>query len=203
MPLALLGGTFDPVHKGHLAIAQAALEDKRFHLDRIIFIPADLPPHKQHQSITSYDDRFAMLELALKDYPRFELSRMEDPAQTKGQPNYSINTIRRFKHQHHLSAAELYVIIGADSFLQLDTWREPQAIMAESRLIVAHRPGFDVQQLDVLLTSAANENINLLETVSVDVSSTQIRQAVVSGEPLDKYVPPAVARYITAHRLYR
>src|SRR5947208_11154083 len=117
MPVALLGGTFDPVHKGHLAIAQAALEDPRFHLDSIVFIPADVPPHKQKQPITPYDDRFAMLALALKDYPRFELSRIEDPAETKGEPNYSINTIRRIKNERGLSSDELYFIVGVDSFL--------------------------------------------------------------------------------------
>ena len=203
MPLALLGGTFDPVHKGHLAIAQAALDDKRFHLDRIIFIPADLPPHKQKQSITSYEDRFAMLELALKDHPRFALSRMEDPTQTQGQPNYSVHTIRRFKKEQGLSTNELYFIVGVDSFLQMNSWREPQAIIAECRLIVAHRPGFDAQKMDALLTSAANNNISLLEAVSVDVSSTQIRQAVAAGAPLENYVPSAVAEYIVAHHLYR
>jgi nicotinate-nucleotide adenylyltransferase len=196
MPTALLGGTFDPVHKGHLAIAQAALEESRFHLNHIIFIPADIPPHKQQQSVTPYADRYAMLELALKEYPRFELSRMEDPAQTKGEPNYSINTIRRFKQERNLTADELYFIVGVDSFLQINTWREPQAIMTECRLIVAARPGF--KQRDVRYPAT----ISFLETVAVDVSSTQIRQAVASGEPLEKYVLPAVADYIRDHHLY-
>ena len=120
-----------------MAIAQASLEDPRFYLDRILFIPADVPPHKQKQPVTPYKDRFAMLELALKDYPRFELSRIEDPAETKGRPNYSINTIRRIKNERGLSTEELYFIVGVDSFLQIDTWREPQAIMSECRLIVA------------------------------------------------------------------
>src|SRR5438128_5175384 len=131
MPTALLGGTFDPVHKGHLAIAQAALEDPRFHLNHIIFIPADIPPHKQIQSVTPYNDRYAMLELALKEYPHFELSRIEDPAETKGAPNYSINTIRRFKRERNLTTDELYFIVGIDSFLQINTWRELEAIMTE------------------------------------------------------------------------
>jgi nicotinate-nucleotide adenylyltransferase len=203
MAIALLGGTFDPIHKGHLAIAQAALEDPRFHLEHIVFMPADIPPHKQKTPITPYADRFAMLQLALKGYPRFELSRIEDPAETKGEPNYSINTIRRIKSERGLSTDELYFIVGVDSFLQIDTWREPQAIMSECRLIVANRPGFEIEMLDSLLQSAANADISLLETVSVDVSSTDIRAAVASGEPLEKYVPPAVADYIGKHKLYR
>jgi len=203
MPLALLGGTFDPVHKGHLAIAQAALEHNRFQIDRVIFIPADIPPHKQKLPITPYADRYAMLELALKDYPRFELSRIEDPAQTKGEPNYSINTVRRVKNELRLNADELYFIVGIDSFRQIDTWREPEALMSECRLVVAHRPGYEKEMTEALLRAKANPNISLLEAVSVDVSSTLIRAAVAHGEPLETYVPPAVAEYIHANRLYR
>jgi nicotinate-nucleotide adenylyltransferase len=203
MSLALLGGTFDPIHEGHLAIAQAALEDARFSIDRVIFIPADVPPHKQQQPLTAYADRFAMLELALKDSPRFELSRIEDPAQTKGEPNYSINTVRRIKRELRLSTSDLYFIVGIDSFRLIDTWREPQALMAECRLIVAHRPGYEKEMAQALLRSKADPNINLLETVSVDVSSTLIRAAVAHGEPLETYVPPAVAQYIRMHGLYQ
>lgn len=197
MPIALLGGTFDPIHKGHLAIAQAALDDARFGLETVIFIPADIPPHKLEQAITPYEDRFAMVQLAVEGHPNFEASRIEDPAETKGEPNYSINTIRRFKKEHGLSAEELYFIVGVDSFLQINTWREPQALMTECRLIVASRPGFKQRELKYPAT------ISFLETVAVDVSSTQIRAAVASGEPLEKYVVPAVAEYIRRHNLYR
>lgn len=204
MPIALLGGTFDPVHKGHLAIAHEALSSPRFGLERVVFIPAHIPPHKQRQPLTPYADRFAMLELALKDHPRFELSGMEDPAHSGDQPNYSINTIRAFKAERGLSSADLFFIVGVDSFLQLHTWREPQAILQECRVIVAYRPGFHGQMNhDVLLQSCANQNIDLLETVSVDISSTQIREAVAQGKPLDEYVTPSVAAYIQRHSLYR
>lgn len=202
MSLALLGGTFDPVHKGHLAIAQAALEDHRFQIDRVIFIPADIPPHKQNQPITPYADRFAMLELALKDYPRFELSRLEDPAQTRGKPNYSINTVRRVKQELRLASRDLYFIVGIDSFRQIDTWREPEALMAECRLVVAHRPGFEKEMAQAIVRANANPNISLLETVSIDVSSTLIRAAVAQGESLETYVLPPVAEYIRIHHLY-
>jgi nicotinate-nucleotide adenylyltransferase len=195
MPVALLGGTFDPIHKGHLAIAQAALEDARFALERIVFIPADIPPHKQEVSITPYAHRFAMLELALKDHPRFELSPMEDPAETKGEPNYSINTVRRFKRERHLETENLYFIVGIDSFEHIGKWREPQALMAECRLIVAHRPGYEPPK--------GHPDVAYIEDVSVDVSSTMIRSAVTHREPLEKYVVPAVADYIVKHRLYR
>jgi len=195
MAIALLGGTFDPVHKGHLAIAQAALEDPRFGLERIVFVPADIPPHKQGVTITPYADRFSMLELALKEHPRFELSRIEDPAETKGEPNYSINTVRRFKRERKLETKDLYFIVGIDSFEQIGKWREPQALMSECRMIVAHRPGYEPPR--------NQQNIAYIEDVSVDVSSTMIRAAVAHGEPLEKYVPPAVAEYIRTNGLYR
>lgn len=195
MALALLGGTFDPVHKGHLAIAQAALDDTRFGLERIVFIPADIPPHKLGVDITPYADRFAMLELALRNHPRFELSRIEDPAETKGEPNYSINTVRRFKRERGLETEDLYFIVGIDSFLQIDKWREPQALMSECRMIVAHRPGYELPK--------EQPNIAYIEDVSADVSSTMVRAALAHGELLETYVPAAVAEYIRACGLYR
>ncbi|MCU1283855.1 MAG: nicotinate-nucleotide adenylyltransferase [Acidobacteriales bacterium] len=203
MPTALFGGTFDPIHKGHLAVAQAALESPRFRLERIYFIPADIPPHKQQQPVTPYLHRYAMLELALRDYPHFEPSRIEDPEITRGEPNYSIDTVRRFKRDHPNESDDLYFIIGIDSFQKVTTWREPDALLDECNFIVASRPGYDEDIMDALMTSISAQNVTLLETVAVDISSTQIRQAVANHEPLDKYVLPSVADYIQQHRLYR
>jgi nicotinate-nucleotide adenylyltransferase len=201
--IALFGGTFDPIHKGHLAVAQAALETRRFGLETIYFVPADIPPHKQQRPITPYHHRYAMLELALREYPHFKPSLIEDPENTRGEPNYSINTVRRFKKEHSLNTEELYFIVGIDSFREISTWREPDALMRECRFIVASRPGFDEEMMNALVYSVPFANINLLETVAVEVSSTQIRQAVAQGDPLDKYVLPSVAGYIQQHRLYR
>src|SRR4051794_29694970 len=113
--VALFGGTFDPIHKGHLAVAQAALETPRFGLDTIYFVPADIPPHKQQRPITAYHHRYAMIELALREYPHFAPSRIEDPENSHGQPNYSVNTVRRFKKEHGLSSEDFYFIVGIDS----------------------------------------------------------------------------------------
>jgi nicotinate-nucleotide adenylyltransferase len=206
MATALFGGTFDPIHKGHLAVAQAALESPRFSLDRIHFIPADIPPHKLQQPITPWHHRYAMVELALRDYPHFTPSRIEDPANTNGEPNYSINTVRRFKREHGLKTEDLYFILGIDSFRDISKWFDPDALMQECRFIVASRPGFDEEIFDAILLSvgyADPNNISLLETVAVDISSTQIRQAVAQHQPLEKYVVPAVAKYIEQHQLYR
>jgi len=207
MPTALFGGTFDPIHKGHLAVAQAALESPRFSLERIHFIPADIPPHKQKQPITPWHHRYAMVELALRDYPQFTASRIEDPERTHGEPNYTINTVRRFKREHGLKTEDIYFILGIDAFRDISSWFDPDALMQECQFIVASRPGFDDEILDTIMLSiggfAEPDNFNQLETVAVDISSTQIRRAIARREPLDKYVPPAVADYIAQHRLYR
>jgi nicotinate-nucleotide adenylyltransferase len=204
MATALFGGTFDPIHKGHLAVAQAALDDRRFALDCIVFIPADIPPHKQQQPITPYHQRYAMLELALREYPKFTASRIEDPEETKGEPNYSINTVRRYKREHGIKSGDLYFIVGIDSFLGISTWRDPHALLQECQFIVASRPGFTMAEINSALPGFANtSNVSLLETVAVNISSTQIREAVAKREPLDKFVLPAVAAYIEKHQLYR
>jgi nicotinate-nucleotide adenylyltransferase len=202
MPIALFGGTFDPLHKGHLAVAQAALDAPRFSLDRIHFIPADIPPHKLQQPITPWHHRYAMVELAVRDHPHFTPSRIEDPQNTHGEPNYSINTVRRFKREHALKTEDLYFIIGIDSFRDFPQWREPEALLRECRFIVASRPGFN-ESTNLILPWISPNTITLLATVAVDISSTQIRQAVAQGEPLDKYVVPSVAAYIEQHKLYR
>jgi nicotinate-nucleotide adenylyltransferase len=202
MAIALFGGTFDPIHKGHLAVAQAALDAPGFSLDRIHFIPADIPPHKLQQPITPWHHRYAMVELALRDFPHFTPSRIEDPENSHGEPNYSINTVRRFKHEHGLKSEDLYFIIGIDSFRDFPQWHEPQALLQECRLIVATRPGFN-ESTNLLLPWIPPDSITLLATVAVDISSTQIRKAVANGDSLDEYVVPSVAAYIEEHILYR
>jgi nicotinate-nucleotide adenylyltransferase len=206
MATALFGGTFDPIHKGHLAVVQAALESPTFSLDRIYFIPADIPPHKLQQPITPWHHRYAMVELAVRDHPHFTPSRIEDPENTHGEPNYSINTVRRFKREHGLKTEDLYFIMGIDAFRDISSWRDPEALLQECRFIIASRPGFDSQMVEALSLSIGfsdQNQINLLETVAVDISSTQIRRAIARREPLDKYVPSAVAEYIEQHQLYR
>ena len=204
------GGTFDPVHRGHLAVAAAALADQRFSLKRIYFIPASLPPHKQGQPITSYDDRFAMLELALQGASERRLiaSKLESP--DKGSdPNYSIHSVRRLKEilRQEVKDPELYFIVGVDSFLQIGSWRQPEALLNECKFIVVSRPGFAITEavsaLPRDLSHAASGRVFLLPTVAEDVSSSQIRTALANGQPLGSFVPESVAKYIQQHGLYR
>jgi nicotinate-nucleotide adenylyltransferase len=211
---AFYGGTFDPVHRGHLAVAKAALADPRFKLESIYFVPASVPPHKQGQPITSYADRLAMLQLALSEAKekRFVASELEAP-NPSGVPNYSVNSVRQLREilgKEH-SKPELYFIVGIDSFRQIGSWREPAALMRECKFIVASRPGFTLPKPDDFLpTELKNEFPNgaegrvfLLPTVAEDASSTQIREAVANRKPLGRYVTSAVAAYIAQHQLYR
>jgi nicotinate-nucleotide adenylyltransferase len=202
MNIALFGGTFDPVHKGHVAVARAAMANPRFKLERIYFIPADWPPHKQPQAITPYLHRYAMLELALKDEMFFTVSEIEACTPGKPEPNYSIQTVRRFRET--LAADdELYFIIGADSFRDLHSWREPKALLKETRMIVVNRPGSSMKEaLEGLPEGARLDRISFLEDIAIDISSSSIRATLKRGESADSVLDPLVAEYIRKHRLY-
>jgi nicotinate-nucleotide adenylyltransferase len=219
MEIALFGGTFDPVHLGHLAVARAAAE--KFGLDRVYFAPADLPPHKQKRRLTDFQHRFAMLALATADDPRFVPSLLD--AHT-GQPNYSIDTVRRLKSTLKKSD-KLYFLIGMDAFKDISTWHKPLELLSEVDFIVVSRPGFSLadvgralpvplrpadQMLRALRQQQAEGTIalpgatlHLLGQVREKVSSTQIRAAFgKSVKQLSRYVPRLVAEYIKKERLY-
>ncbi len=222
MNVALFGGTFDPVHLGHLAVARAAVE--RFGLRRVYFVPAYIPPHKLSQPVTAFVHRYAMVVLATAGEKALVPSLLEGPeARPAHGANYSIDTVRRLKQQLGKSD-RLFFLIGIDAFLQISTWREPQALLREVEFIVVSRPGFSLGDLgealpegvrpaenvrkamrqqpargDVVLPGAT---IHLLENVAEKVSATQIRSAATKGRPLDKLVGAEVAEYIRKQQLY-
>jgi len=220
MRVALFGGTFDPVHIGHLAVARAAAD--KFDLDVVYFVPADLPPHKRMRPLTEFDHRFAMLALATADDRRFVPSLLDAD---NTQPNYSINTVRRLRGLLKKSD-RLFFLIGIDAFLEISTWKRPVELLSSCEFIVASRPGFslaDVGQAlpetlrpsaDVLRPMRKHQatggsivlpgaTIHLLSGVDVKISSTQVRAAAQkSAKQLSRYVPPAVADYIKKERLY-
>jgi nicotinate-nucleotide adenylyltransferase len=219
MKIALFGGTFDPVHLGHMAVAGAAAE--KFGLGRVYFVPADLPPHKQKRPLTDFQHRFAMLALATADDPRFVPSLLD--AHT-GQPNYSIDTVRRLKNTLKKND-KLYFLIGMDAFKDIATWRQPEELLAEVEFIVASRPGFSLADVGRALPASLRPTelmmramrqqrangtialmgatIHLLDEVREKVSSTQIRAAAgKSVKQLSRYVPPLVAEYIKKENLY-
>jgi nicotinate-nucleotide adenylyltransferase len=202
MNIALFGGTFDPVHKGHLAVARAVMADPRFKLERIYFIPADWPPHKQQHEITPSIHRYAMLELALEQEAFFTVSEIEACTPGKPQPNYSIDTVRRFRET--LGAGDLlYFIVGADAFQQIRSWREPEALLLEARVIVVNRPGVTIAEaMKAAPEGARLDHVYFIETVAQDISSSAIRDAVAKRRPLEDLVDPLVAEYIRKHGLY-
>ena len=207
MNIALFGGTFDPIHLGHIAVAHAAMADPRFHLDQVRFVPAELPPFKQNEHITPFDQRFAMIALALQEAaePRFVASRMEAPvAGRAAAPNYSIQTVRRFKASLK-PEDKLFFIAGIDAFQDIAKWREPDALLRECRFIAVSRPGYSMGNALAALPASFMElraNIFLLESVHADISSTRIREAIHAGASLNALVPNSVADYIRQHGLY-
>lgn len=225
MNVALFGGTFDPIHRGHLAVARAAAE--RFKLEKVYFVPADIPPHKQTQPITPYYHRYAMVALALADEKNFVPSLLEAPEviQAEGQiASYSIDSVRRFKKSLKKND-ELFFMIGIDAFMDIAKWRTPVELLHECAFIVASRPGYTLGDIATALPEPLRprENVakafrrtkarglfalpevtvHLLDEVKEPVSATRIRAAAAAGKNVEKLVGPAVAAYIKKEGLYR
>ena len=185
MKTAIFGGTFDPIHRAHLIVAREAL--RAFSLDRVLFIPAAHPPHKE--TGTAYEDRYRMVELACADEPRFVPSRLEEGAAT----SYSILTIERVRAWPGVTPP-LYFIIGADAFAEIRTWRRWEDVLASIGFIVVARPGH-------AYSIPRGARVHPLETVALPLSSSETRAALNRGEvPVD--LPDAVTAYIREHGLY-
>ena len=222
MNVGLFGGTFDPIHRGHLSVARAA--QQRFRLARILFVPAALPPHKQNQEQTPYSHRYAMVALAVHGEKTFVPSLIESPEERGNAPSYSIETVRRLKKQLGKSD-RLFFLIGMDQFKDIAKWREPEALLRETEFIVMNRPGWSLAEVgaslpesmrppaktidatrhwpaegDIVLKGAT---LHLLTDVSEKISATQIRKAAQSGRKLDALVGPAVAEYIRKTGIYK
>ncbi|MEO6981515.1 MAG: nicotinate-nucleotide adenylyltransferase [Edaphobacter sp.] len=198
MRAALFGGTFDPPHRGHLGIATAAAD--AFHLDVVLFAPAALQPLKTEGHSTSFLDRLAMTALACRQDTRFEASSLDAPL-PDGRPNYTVDTLAAL----HLlmPQAALYNLVGADSFLDLRRWREPDRLLELAEWIVVSRPGFSLDDLSALqLTAEQRSRVHLLQSVHEDVAATNLRQRLRSGDSCAGLLSPAVASYIQTHHLY-
>jgi nicotinate-nucleotide adenylyltransferase len=226
--IALFGGTFDPVHIGHLAVARAA--ERRFHLDEVHFIPTARPPHKSRIT-ASYVDRYAMVALACADHPRFlpslaesgvNLKRRSGEAPSADETFYSVDTVRHFKHKLRGTGARLYYMLGADSFLQIPTWKDYETLLGLCDFIVAARPGFRLEALRLVIPpdlfpkpgsreesldpraiSLRRTTVYVLDSVSSDVSATEVRHRLDNNKSFHGLVPPRVEEYITKQALYR
>mgnify|MGYP002332611595 CR=1 FL=1 len=198
--IGILGGTFDPIHYGHLVCAEAARE--QFKLERVIFIPAARPPHKDLARLTPALHRFNMTVLATISNPYFEVSAVE---LRRPGLSYTIDTLRQLRRQFG-PAAEFYFITGVDALAGLLSWRDPAGLLAETRFIAAERPGYPGSLLNELLaqlTPAQRERIHRIQIPAVAISSTELRRRVRAGLSIKYLVPETVEQYIVKNRLYR
>lgn len=189
MRIGLLGGTFNPVHNGHLALAEGAMEKLR--LDKVIFIPAHISPHKAPDELIAAEERFKMIELAIDKRPNFEISRFEIEKQEK---SYSIKTLEYFTDSYPKDT-DLFFLIGADSFEGLTTWKDIDKVARLCRFAVCNRPNFskETKHLDV----------EKFDIAPVYISSTDIRKRIKNAEPISGLLPQAVEDYIKKSNLYK
>jgi nicotinate-nucleotide adenylyltransferase len=191
MRVALFGGTFDPIHRGHLAIAGAAAD--RFALDKVLFAPVGKQPLKLGRvEGAGFEDRLAMVRMACGGDPRFAATDVDAP-RADGGPNYTVDTLERL--QREMPEAELFVLVGVDSFLDLPRWREPERLMQLAEWIVVSRPGFS-------LPTTQPARVHLLDGVREDVSATGLRERLRSGEDCSDLLSSRVLSYIRKHHLY-
>lgn len=195
--VAVIGGTFDPIHYAHLLIAEDVR--RRFGLTQVCFMPAGAPPHKPGERISPAEDRYIMALLATAGDPHFTVSRLEID---RPGPSYSIDTIRRLRAEAG-EDGRVYWVIGADAALELLTWRQPDAILAEATVVVAPRPGFDLGRLEETLGTERASKLTVIEAPLANISSTMIRAMVRAGESIRYLTPPAVVDYISKRGLYR
>jgi len=203
MRVALFGGTFDPIHRGHLAVATAAAD--AFALDQVIFAPVGLQPLKTATVAAPFADRLAMTMLAVASAaePRFVVSGIDAP-RADGLPNYTADTLTDLGR--NLPQATLFALTGADSFLTLRQWRSSVKLLELAEWIVVSRPEFSLSdaQLDQLhFTPEQRARVHLLTTVHEDISATDLRHRLQAGDPCTGLIPAAVAEYIQTHHLYR
>ncbi len=199
MNIGIMGGTFDPVHLGHLAIAKQAWH--QLSMSEVIFMPAGHPYFKANAPISSPDDRLNMLKLALVENPHFKISLLE--IQRPG-PSYAVDTLSQLRKNISLSD-ELFFILGWDSLLTLTRWQQPERLLQLCKLVAAPRPGYskpDLHELEQDLPGISQKTV-IMDKPVIDISSTDIRERVREGLPIDHLVPRAVAEYILEHNLYK
>jgi len=201
--IGVMGGTFDPIHNGHLVTAEEAW--KQFQLDQVLFIPSGNPPHKDDRRSLNAEDRYLMAVIATATNPHFRVSRME--IERPG-PSYTIDTVREM-HRIYGRNTEVFFITGADAILEILTWKEPEAVLREATFIAATRPGYDLQRLEESLPAVEKERhdsdprVLVMEVPALAISSTDIRERVKQGRPITYLVPEGVAEFIEKNGFYR
>lgn len=190
--LGIFGGTFDPPHVGHLALAEWARE--HLQLDRVLFVPAGTPPHKRDARRTSAKNRLGMTRAAVRGNPAFAVSTIET---TRHGPSYTVDTVAEIAASH--PGVELWLLMGADMYATFGTWREPHVIANQARIAVALRPGAKAPKR---VRGVEGQRLEWLGNPGIEVSSSAVRDRLKAGRSARYLVPDSVARYIARHGLY-
>ena len=204
MKIGIMGGTFNPIHHGHLVTAAEALN--QFELEKVIFIPSGDPPHKDYREEEIAEHRYLMTVIATSSNSNFFVSRIEIDRKGK---SYTIDTLKELKSIHGADT-EFFFITGADAILEILTWKKTEEIIDLCYMIAATRPGYNLLRLEELKKDFAritNNNVEdkilVMEVPALAISSTDIRERIRSNRPIDYLVPEGVSNYILKHGLYR
>jgi nicotinate-nucleotide adenylyltransferase len=191
--LGVMGGTFDPIHYGHLVTAEEALE--QFGLEGVLFVPTGRPWMKEHEVVSSPEDRYLMTVIATASNPLFSVSRIEVD---RDGPTYTVETLRSLKAELD---ADLFFVTGADAILEMFQWKEPGELFELAHFIAATRPGYDIAGFEV--PEHARDAVSVMNIPALAISSTDIRVRVQAGGPIRYLVPEGVKSYIEKAGLYR
>ncbi len=194
--LGVMGGTFDPIHYGHLVTAEAALAE--FHLDEVVFVPTGQPWMKAERDVAGPEDRYLMTVIATSSNPRFSVSRIEIE---RDGPTYTVETLQELRRQSG-DGVDLFFITGADAILDIFQWKEPDEVLNLANFIAATRPGYDVARFE-REAPTRHPNISVMTVPALAISSSDIRQRVREGRPIRYLVPEGVQTYIEKSQLYR
>ena len=196
----VLGGTFDPIHNAHLFVAEAVLEE--LNLDKIIFIPSGIPPHKTSQKVTRSDHRLMMTALAINSNDKFFVSDIEVNRAGK---SYTIQTMRELTEENFCSA-EFYFIVGADAFTQIETWAMYEELLKTTKFVVVTRTGSDNKTLEKTIEKCQSNfgaNICKVSIPNLEISSTDIRSRIKRGKNVKYLIPSVVVEYISKYNIYK
>ncbi len=194
--IGIFGGTFDPIHTGHLIMAENVLE--QIHLDTVLFIPSGNPPLKDADNVADAEHRINMVNLAIEENPSFSVSDIEI-TQNSDEPSYTVNTLMKLRQQYPAQQVKFYLIIGMDQLIDLHKWRDPGKLFLLSEVIVINRPGYLIQQVE---NEYSRQGI-FVPVPNIDISSTDIRFRVQENRSIKYLVPGKVEKYITDNKLYK
>jgi nicotinate-nucleotide adenylyltransferase len=201
MKIGVFGGTFDPIHLGHLIIAEQCREQAS--LDQVRFVPSARPPHKSERDISAFERRSDMIQLAIAGHPAFRVDELE---KDRAGPSYTADTLAELHRAN--PGADLYLIIGSDCVPDLPGWHDPVRVVTQASLLVTARPGWAIWSVEQLrealkLTKDVALNMQIVSIPLIDIASRDLRRRVAEGSSIRYFVPGAVAAYIADKKMYR